>query len=344
MLGLPDGVTACLFDLDGVLTDTASVHDAAWKEMFDAFLRGAGRAGRLVRAVRPGRGLRAVRRRQAAAGRRPRLPGQPRHHAARGRTRTTRPDAETVNGLGNRKNADGPAADPDRRRARCTRARGATCEAARDAGLRRRGGVVERQHRARCWRSPGWRRLRRAPGRRRDDPRPSTSRASRRRTRSSRRADRLGVAPAQCAVFEDALAGVAGRSRRRTSATWSASTGSAQADALRAHGADVVVSDLAELLTTGRPDDRPATVPGRAVARDARPALDLDLLAQSESLFALSNGHIGLRGNLDEGEPYGIPGTYLNSLLRAAAAAVRRGRLRLPGVGPDRSSTSPTAS
>jgi alpha,alpha-trehalose phosphorylase len=41
--------------------------------------------------------------------------------------------------------------------------------------------------------------------------------------------------------------------------------------------------------------------------------LDLDLLAQSESLFALSNGHIGLRGNLDEGEPYGLPGTYLGS-------------------------------
>ncbi len=34
-------------------------------------------------------------------------------------------------------------------------------------------------------------------------------------------------------------------------------------------------------------------------------ALDLDILAQSESLFALSNGHIGLRGNLDEGEPVG---------------------------------------
>ena len=41
--------------------------------------------------------------------------------------------------------------------------------------------------------------------------------------------------------------------------------------------------------------------------------LDLNLLAQTESLFALSNGHIGLRGNLDEGEPYGLPGTYLNS-------------------------------
>ncbi len=40
--------------------------------------------------------------------------------------------------------------------------------------------------------------------------------------------------------------------------------------------------------------------------------LDLDVLAQSESVFALSNGHIGLRGNLDEGEPNGLPGTYLN--------------------------------
>jgi alpha,alpha-trehalose phosphorylase len=40
---------------------------------------------------------------------------------------------------------------------------------------------------------------------------------------------------------------------------------------------------------------------------------DATLLAQSESIFALSNGHIGLRGNLDEGEPHGLPGTYLNS-------------------------------
>ena len=46
--------------------------------------------------------------------------------------------------------------------------------------------------------------------------------------------------------------------------------------------------------------------------REAR--LDLDVLAQSESVFALSNGHIGLRGNLDEGEPHGLSGTYLNSL------------------------------
>ncbi|MBY0290105.1 MAG: glycoside hydrolase family 65 protein [Mycobacteriaceae bacterium] len=42
-------------------------------------------------------------------------------------------------------------------------------------------------------------------------------------------------------------------------------------------------------------------------------ALDLSLLDESESLFALSNGHIGMRGNVDEGEPHGLPGTYLNS-------------------------------
>jgi len=48
--------------------------------------------------------------------------------------------------------------------------------------------------------------------------------------------------------------------------------------------------------------------------RLVEPELDLDRLAQTESLFALSNGHIGLRGNLDEGDPNSLPGTYLNSL------------------------------
>jgi alpha,alpha-trehalose phosphorylase len=42
--------------------------------------------------------------------------------------------------------------------------------------------------------------------------------------------------------------------------------------------------------------------------------LDLDRLAQTESVFALSNGHVGWRGNLDEGEPHGLPGTYLNGV------------------------------
>ncbi|MDX6314676.1 MAG: alpha,alpha-trehalose phosphorylase, partial [Streptomyces sp.] len=42
--------------------------------------------------------------------------------------------------------------------------------------------------------------------------------------------------------------------------------------------------------------------------------LNLDVLAQSESVFALSNGHIGWRGNLDEGEPHGLPGSYLGGV------------------------------
>jgi alpha,alpha-trehalose phosphorylase len=45
--------------------------------------------------------------------------------------------------------------------------------------------------------------------------------------------------------------------------------------------------------------------------------LDLDVLAQMESVLALSNGHIGLRANLDEGEPNGVPGTYLNGVFEA---------------------------
>ncbi|MDQ2797273.1 MAG: family 65 glycosyl hydrolase, partial [Actinomycetota bacterium] len=45
--------------------------------------------------------------------------------------------------------------------------------------------------------------------------------------------------------------------------------------------------------------------------------LDQSWLAQRESLFALSNGHIGVRGNLDEGDPYGLPGTYLNSFFES---------------------------
>jgi alpha,alpha-trehalose phosphorylase len=52
-------------------------------------------------------------------------------------------------------------------------------------------------------------------------------------------------------------------------------------------------------------------------------ALNLDVISQTESLFALSNGFIGVRGNLDEGEPHGIPGTYLNGVyeLRPLPAA-----------------------
>jgi alpha,alpha-trehalose phosphorylase len=62
-------------------------------------------------------------------------------------------------------------------------------------------------------------------------------------------------------------------------------------------------------------------------------ALDLNLLAQSESVFALSNGHIGLRGNLDEGEPHGLPGTYLNSLYEERPLPYAEAGYGFPQVG-----------
>src|SRR6266571_7110790 len=105
MLGLPDAVTTCLFDLDGVLTDTASVHDAAWTEMFDGFLRA--RAERDGTAFVP---FDAVHDYEAYVDGKPRLDGVRDFLASRGITLpegepTDATDAQTVNGLGNRKNA-----------------------------------------------------------------------------------------------------------------------------------------------------------------------------------------------------------------------------------------------
>jgi alpha,alpha-trehalose phosphorylase len=61
--------------------------------------------------------------------------------------------------------------------------------------------------------------------------------------------------------------------------------------------------------------------------------LDLNMLAQSESLFALSNGHIGLRGNFDEGEPHGLPGTYLNSFYEVRPLPYAEGGFGYPEAG-----------
>ncbi len=61
--------------------------------------------------------------------------------------------------------------------------------------------------------------------------------------------------------------------------------------------------------------------------------LDLDLLAQAESVFALSNGHIGLRGNLDEGEPNGLPGTYLNGFHESVPLPYAEGGYGYPESG-----------
>ncbi|MCT7661428.1 glycoside hydrolase family 65 protein [Mycobacterium deserti] len=61
--------------------------------------------------------------------------------------------------------------------------------------------------------------------------------------------------------------------------------------------------------------------------------LDVDLLSQSESIFALSNGHIGLRGNLDEGEPHGTPGTYLNGFYETRPLPYAEGGFSYPEDG-----------
>ena len=244
MLGLPNRVHACLFDLDGVLTKTATVHAAAWKQMFDGYLR--------QRARRAGEEFVPF---DAAADYGEYVDGKPRYDGVRSFLASRGielaegeeddpPDAETVCGLGNRKNEivlrmireDG--VEPYQGSVRYL-------EAVRDAGLRiavvssstncrdvlvaagieeffeaRIDGVVaEREHLA-------------------GKPAPDTYLAG---------ARALDVEPGEAAVFEDALAGVAaGRAGEFTCVVGVDRVG--HAEGLREHGATVVVQDLAELL------------------------------------------------------------------------------------------------
>jgi beta-phosphoglucomutase family hydrolase len=243
-VGLPESVRACLFDLDGVLTETAKVHAAAWKEMFDDFLRRY--AENTGTAFVP---FDAVADYDTYVDGKPRADGTRSFLQSRGITLPEGspddpPAADTVQGLGNRKNEivlgmihrDGVQAFPGSVR---------YVHAVRDAGLARAvvssssncrdvlvaagiedlfdaridGVVAEREHLC-------------------GKPAPDTYLAG---------ARALGVEPAQAAVFEDALAGVeAGRAGH-----FGVVVGvnrADQADALRQHGADVVVDDLAELL------------------------------------------------------------------------------------------------
>ena len=241
---LPEHVTACLFDLDGVLTETATVHAKAWRRMFDEFLR--------VRADRTGTRFAAfdpVADYGEYVDGKPRLDGVRSFLAARGMEipdgePDDPPEAETVHGLGTRKNE---------LVLRLLAERGVHAyegsvrfvEAARAAGLRRAvvssstntrevlaaagieelfevridGLVAEREHLA-------------------GKPAPDTFLAA---------ARALGVPPEQAAVFEDALAGVeAGRAGRFGCVVGVDRVG--HAHALREHGADIVVQDLTGLL------------------------------------------------------------------------------------------------
>ncbi|HEX2578116.1 MAG TPA: hypothetical protein VHK88_17340, partial [Aquihabitans sp.] len=78
-------------------------------------------------------------------------------------------------------------------------------------------------------------------------------------------------------------------------------------------------------VTPGRFEVSPWTVLERE--------LDHDRLAEAESIFALANGHIGLRGNLEEGEPHGIPGTYLNGYFESVALPYAEGGYGYPSEG-----------
>jgi len=104
MLGLPDGVTACLFDMDGVVTRTAVVHDAAWKEMFDDFLRQwSAQTGKEFVPFDP------VRDYDEYVDGKPRLEGTSSFLESRGislpvGSPSDRPGTHTVHGLSNRKN------------------------------------------------------------------------------------------------------------------------------------------------------------------------------------------------------------------------------------------------
>ncbi len=242
MLGLPDGVTTCLFDLDGVLTDTASVHQAAWREMFDAFLR-----DRDPDTFQP---FTAADYEQYVDGK-PRLDGVRDFLASRGITlpegsADDPADADTVNGLGRRKN------DIVLRRLHddgVTVFEGSLhyLQAATDLGLRR--AVVSASANAEqvldgAGLSPYLEV--RVDGitikdqQLRGKPSPETYLYA---------ALQLGVPPAQCVVFEDALSGVAaGRAGGFGYVVGVDRVG--QADALTANGADVVVTDLGDLLDT----------------------------------------------------------------------------------------------
>ena len=239
MLGLPDGVTACLFDLDGVLTDTAAVHDKAWKATFDPFLVARGD----MRPFDPRADYDAY-----VDGKR-REDGVRSFLASRGielpeGAADDPPDAPTVQGLGNRKNSlllatiarEGVAVYEGSRR---------YLQAAAAAGLRR-AVVSSSANTAQVLEVTGLAGLveLRVDGvTAREEqlagkPAPDTF---------LRAAELLGVQPRQAAVFEDALAGVqAGRAGHFGHVVGVDRVG--QAAALTQHGADTVVQDLAQLL------------------------------------------------------------------------------------------------
>jgi beta-phosphoglucomutase family hydrolase len=244
MLDLPDRITTCLFDLDGVLTQTAKIHAQAWKQMFDEFLRDwAERHGQPFEPFD-----RPTDYDEYVDGK-PRLDGVRSFLESRGidlpmGSPDDPPEAETVHALGTRKNNlvlklireqgvepyEGSVrfveAARDQRLRRAVVSSSTNCEdVLKAAGIdhlfeARVDGVVAEQKGLR------------------GKPAPDTFLEG---------ARMLGASPDESAVFEDALAGVeAGRAGNFGWVVGVDRTG--QAEELKARGADVVVKDLAELL------------------------------------------------------------------------------------------------
>jgi beta-phosphoglucomutase family hydrolase len=244
VLGLPDEIHALLFDLDGVLTQTAKVHAAAWKQTFDEYLK--------RRAQVSGEQFVPF---DEHADYDEYVDGKPRSDGVRSFLRSREielpegsdddpPDAETIHGIGNRKNElvlkliHEQGVEPYEGSVRYVRA-------ARDAGVPR--AVVSSSTNAHdVLKAAGIDQLfdlvvdgvvamrQSLQGK----PAPDTFLAG---------ARELGIEPQNAVVFEDALAGVeAGRAGRFGYVVGVDRVG--QAEALKQHGADVVVQDLAELL------------------------------------------------------------------------------------------------
>ncbi|MDT5148246.1 MAG: hypothetical protein QOC58_2891 [Mycobacterium sp.] len=244
MLGLPEKVSACLFDLDGVLTDTASVHTKAWKAMFDAYLE--------QRAKRTGDEFVPF---DPAADYRKYVDGKKREDGVRSfldsrgielpdGSPDDAGDAETINGLGNRKNDmfqkilhdDGVEVFEGSRR---------YLEAVSEAGL----GVAVVSSSANTRDILEITGLERYVKQRVDGVTLRDEHIEGKPAPDSylRGAELLGVDADAAAVFEDAISGVqAGRAGNFGFVVGVDRVG--QADDLRHNGADVVVKDLAELL------------------------------------------------------------------------------------------------
>lgn len=241
---LPDGISTCLFDLDGVLTQTAKVHAVAWKEMFDAFL-----IDRSSQTDKPFQPFEIATDYALYVDGKLRQDGVRSFLASRGivlpeGSLDDPPTAETVFGLGTRKNnlvhtiikRDGVDIYEESVRfvdvVRQSGMRTAVVSASRNCQMVLRAAGIEHLFEVRVDGVVASERG--LPGK----PAPDTFLAA---------AEMLGAIPAQCAVFEDAVAGVAaGRAGSFGLVVGVDRLG--HGDALRRNGADIVVTDLSELM------------------------------------------------------------------------------------------------